>query len=216
MIPKTLFNKFWHSLKRSDNFLITTHINPDGDGLSSMLIFAIILKSMKKKYYIVMEDAFPEKYKFLLLKYTKYLIPEYVRVLSKMDLRVQLPSQFQPESMIIIDTAGINRLGTFAEKIPEFNLKTILNIDHHKGKRKFTGTVDLVDEKASSTSEIIYDLLKYNHYTITEDIAELLYMALISDTKNFTQSNTTSKSHRVAADLLNKGIQAEKKINYFK
>ena len=59
MINKQIYTKAWQMLKKNDNYLITTHIHPDGDAICSVILFAIILKSMKKKYYILMEDIFP-------------------------------------------------------------------------------------------------------------------------------------------------------------
>lgn len=208
MINKKCYLKFWKALKKNDNYLITTHINPDADGICSIIVFGIILKSMKKKYYILIEDDFPEKLKFLFNEYTKYLVPELINIPKGKDLKVQLPESFKPETVLILDTCGNDRLGEFSRYFSE--IKTILNIDHHAGKRNFPGKVDLVDIKSGATGEIIYNLLRANKYKIKTDIAKLLYISIITDTRNFTQSNATYQTHSITSELLKTGISPDK------
>lgn len=209
MINKKTFFKFWQKLKNSNNYLLTTHINPDGDGICSILILAIVLKSLKKKYFIVMQDMFPEKLKFLLNEFTNYLFPEFINIPKGLNIKTALPENFVPESLIIIDSCGNDRLGKFANDLPGLKLKFVFNVDHHKGKRKFPGPIDLVDNKASATAEIIFNLLKTIKYKITKEIAKLTYISIITDTKNFTQSNTTSECHIITSELIHLGVNAE-------
>lgn len=209
MINKKIFFKFWQKLKDNDNYLLTTHINPDGDGICSILIFAIILKLLKKKYFIVMEDMFPEKLKFLLNEFTNYLFPEFINIPKGLNIKTALPENFIPKSLIIIDSCGNDRLGKFANDLPDLKLKFVFNVDHHNGKRRFPGPVDLIDIKASATAEIIFNLLKTINYKITKEIAKLVYISIITDTKNFTQSNTTAECHMITSELIRLGVNPE-------
>ena len=213
MLTEQLYKKSWKLLKEHNNYLVTSHINPDGDGICSTIAMGIILKALKKKYYILMEDSFPEKFKFLINDYAYYIIPELINIPKNKDLMSMLPGNFNPESIIILDTCGNNRLGTFCKYFS--NLKTVLNIDHHSGKRKFSGPSDLINQNASATGEIIFNLLKANHFKIQLNIAKLIYISIISDTRNFTQSNTTSETHSIISELLKTNIQPEKIHFYF-
>ncbi|MDD5066902.1 MAG: bifunctional oligoribonuclease/PAP phosphatase NrnA [bacterium] len=215
MISRSHYRRFWKELKASDNFLITTHINPDGDGLCSMLIMAKVLRSFRKRYFIVMEDLFPQRYRFLFSHFSQCVIPEYIQVPPDSDLKDVLPESFNPETLLVIDTHSIFRLGQFAQDIPGLELKKVFTIDHHKGKSRLPHTLELSDSGVSSTSEIIYSLLKTGGFRINRCIAELLYIAIATDTKSFSQSNTTSSTHRIASDLLRTGIKPEEISYYF-
>ncbi|MBU1077608.1 MAG: hypothetical protein KKH98_09970, partial [Spirochaetes bacterium] len=173
----------------------------------------ILLRLLKKKYFIVLEGAFPQRLKFLLTEYTDTLIPELVNIPKGNDLKVHLPENFNAESIIILDTCGNDRLGEFSKYFT--GSKTILNIDHHTGKRKFSGPYDLIDDTAGATGEIIYNFLKTNRIPFKKEIANLIYISIITDTRNFTQSNTTSQSHIIASECLKKGIEPEKTSFYF-
>ena len=212
MLTKQSYKKFWKLLNKHDNYLVTSHINPDGDGICSTIILSIILKSLKKKYYLLMEDVFPEKFKFLIKDYTNFIIPELINIPKNEDLRNMLPESFIPESAIILDTRGNDRLGNFSKCFSD--LKTVLNIDHHIGKRQFAGTIDLVDQNASATGEIIFNLLKAGNFKIRPDVAKLIYISIVTDTRNFTQANTTSETHLIISELLRTNIKPEEILFY--
>ena len=213
MINKQQYLKFWQILKKHDNYLITAHIHPDGDSICSSILFASILKSFKKKYYILMEDLFPEKFKFLINNYADLLIPELINIPQNKDLKELLPGSFKPESVIILDACGIDRLGEFSEYFSDLKVK--LNIDHHSGIRTFQSRDDLIDTNASAAGEIIYYLMKANRFKITPEIAELIYISVITDTNSFSQSNTTAATHFMVSELLKTGIKPEEIHFYF-
>jgi len=209
MKTKLSYKKTWNFLKKNNHFLIITHDNPDGDGISSLILMAIILKSLKKSYYIIMSGSFPEKYKFLANEYKEYLIPELIIIAKNQKIENMLPTFFHPQAVIILDTCGKDRLEFVPPQYLK-NLKNFLNIDHHPGKRKFSGNADLVNPNASATGEIIYHLLKTNHIKITKKMAQLIYIAIVTDTRNFTQSNTNFETHSIIAELLKTKIKPEK------
>jgi phosphoesterase RecJ-like protein len=86
---------------------------------------------------------------------------------------------------------------------------TLWNIDHHKTNTRF-GDLMLIDTLASSTGEIIFQLLKAWEVTFTSEIAEALYVAIVTDTGSFKYQNTTSNTHRIVAELYDIGLDTEK------
>jgi phosphoesterase RecJ-like protein len=213
MISPNSYRAFWKALRSCRSFLITTHVNPDGDGLCSLLVMAMLLRSMKKDYYIVMEDLFPQRFRFLLSRYPGFVVPEYIHVPAGHSLPALLPEQFKPEALVIIDTHSLSRLGAFGRDLPGLNLKSVFLVDHHRGRISLPNARLLVEPLASSTSEVLYGLLRSNRARITRSMAELLYIGIVTDTKNFSQSNTSYHTHQIAGDLLRTGLKPEE-VNY--
>lgn len=189
-------------VKHNDNFLITTHIRSDPDGISSELALYYMLKRLNKKVLIVNDSTFPESLNFLLNNKNPEIpsnredflltVPEYKQLKEKIDFT----------TVISLDTPNLNRLGKVADIIPE-NAK-IINIDHHISNNMF-GDINLVDPKASSTGEMIYNLFKVAEQEITEEIAKALYTSLITDTGRFVHSNTSPECLRIASRLMEHG-----------
>jgi bifunctional oligoribonuclease and PAP phosphatase NrnA len=179
--------------------IISTHQNPDGDALGSEVALAHALKKLGIDVTILNQDKTPIAFKFL-EKNIKIHIP------SKLDI---IPNN---ALVIIVDAHDINIVGQdvkeIINKIPE---KKILFINHH--------SPDILDDKleyilqnsASSTGEIIYKIIKdHLNIVIDKEIAEAIYTAIISDTRSFRYSRTTSYSHQIASDLIEHGIKPEK------
>ncbi len=208
MIPnEKIYKDFWQEIEKYNSFLIVTHIRPDGDAISSVILMAYILSKKNKRYNILLNDNFPLKYNFLKDKYYKIIIPELLIVPDNKDLLNMLPENYFPEVIIILDTCGKDRLGNFAKY---FNKARIfLNLDHHLGERFFKGKVDLVDRNASATGEILFDLIDVNNFEVDLTVAELSYTAIVADTRFFTQPNTTPHTLEVAARCLEKGVSPE-------
>ena len=101
--------------------------------------------------------------------------------------------------MVVLDSSDLERTANFQEQIRQ--AKIIINIDHHVTNERF-GTLNLVDPGAAATGEIIYLLLKEMEAEITRDMALALYVAISTDTGSFKFENTTPRTHRVAAELL--------------
>lgn len=204
---KNLYKKVWEEFKNNKSFLITSHINPDGDAICSQILVASILRKFGKKYNIIMEDSFPERFRFILQDYYEIVVPELVNVPKGVDLLTQLPENYFPEVVLIIDSGGTDRLGEFAKYFDR--AKKIINIDHHTGDRHYKSSVNLIDINASSTGEIIYDLMENNNYKIDRNSAVLIYIAIVTDTRFFTQANTTSRAHKITSYLIENGVVPE-------
>ncbi len=202
--------KIWKEIEKYNSFFITGHINPDHDCISSLIIMGTVLKTLGKKYNILIEKSLPSKFNFLIERNYDVVIPELLQVPKGVDLISQLPEDYFPEVVIILDTASLDRLGEFAEKFDKARL--IINIDHHEGKRRLPSKLNLVDVHASSTGELLYKFLKINNFKITKNIAELVYISIIGDTYFFSQPNTSADVHKIAAELIELGVSPSELI----
>jgi bifunctional oligoribonuclease and PAP phosphatase NrnA len=176
-------------LQLGEKFLLTTHENPDGDALGSLLAMQEILKLMGKDSVMFLSaDEFPVPYEY--------------RHLPLEEVSTELPADAQERTIVFLDCGNIDRMpvGFLGREGAH-----ILNIDHHHDNTRF-GTVNLVMGYASCTAEILYGLSKDLGVKLTPKIAEALYVALVTDTGKFQYDNTTAEAHRMAAELVEGGV----------
>jgi phosphoesterase RecJ-like protein len=170
-------------------FLLTTHENPDGDALGSLLAMNEVLEQLGKDTIMFMSaDEFPLPYEY--------------RHLPLDAVVHELPADADERTIVFLDCGNIDRMPVNFLQRDDAH---ILNIDHHHDNTHF-GTANLVVGEASSTSEIIYFLIKDLDVAITPSLAEALYVALVTDTGRFQYSNTTPASHVMAAELMRCGV----------
>lgn len=182
--PESHFQKTISLIRKYQNFLICTHINPDPDALSSQLALAMVLKSLGKKVLVLSSEKTPHRFRFL---------PG-----SEM-IRTGSPGRLPYEVALIVDCGDLSRIGKMQELIqPE---KILVNIDHHITNELF-GTLNLVIPEASSTAEVLFDLFQKMRIPLTEEMAILLYLGIMTDTGSFRYDNTTAHTHRVIATLM--------------
>ncbi|AOY78422.1 hypothetical protein BJL90_16310 [Clostridium formicaceticum] len=175
---------------------ILSHVSPDGDSLGSLIALGLAMKKLCQGVYIFRNDLFPEKYKFL---------PGYQQVEA---YREDCQQDF--DFCFVLDCGDEKRLG-YSEVILKRS-KKIINIDHHISNTAF-GDINLLDTEASSTCEIVYNLLKDFGLALDVDIATCLYTGIATDTGNFVYDNTTAYTHQVAAELMGFHIDLHK-ISY--
>jgi bifunctional oligoribonuclease and PAP phosphatase NrnA len=176
-------------LRRSQKLLLTTHENPDGDALGSLLAMHEVLKLMGKDSVMFMSpEDFP--------------VPFEYRHLPLDEVVHELPDDTPERAIVFLDCGNIDRMPVGFLKREDAH---ILNIDHHHDNTRF-GTANLVVEDASCTAEIIFGLTGDLNVEITPKIAEALYVALLTDTGKFQYENTTAASHRMAAELIDRGV----------
>jgi phosphoesterase RecJ-like protein len=176
-------------LALGEKFLLTTHENPDGDALGSLLAMHEVLGLMGKDSIMFMSaDEFPLPYEY--------------RHLPLVDVVHELPSDADERTIVFLDCGNVDRMPVNFLKRDDAH---ILNIDHHHDNTKF-GTTNLVVGDASCTAEIIYSLTGDLEIELTPLIAEALYVALVTDTGRFQYENTTAASHRMAAELIEIGV----------
>jgi phosphoesterase RecJ-like protein len=180
-------------LRAADKLLLTTHENPDGDALGSLLAMDEILKQLGKNTLMYMSpDEFP--------------LPWEYRGLHFEGLVGTPPPDIAERTIVFLDCGNIDRM-------PVDFLQTdglhILNIDHHHDNTRF-GTVNLVCSSASSTAEMVWRLSKELGAEITPTIANALYVGLVTDTGRFSYENTTPVAHQMAAELIAAGVEPHK------
>ena len=178
----TLFNRY-------NEFALSTHINPDGDAIGSQLALYLFLTKLGKSVKMFNTDAVPRNYKFL---------PCWKSIED-----INAISTYQPEVLIVLDASKLERIGN---KLAKSLLPThkLVNIDHHATAEAFAD-INLIMPSASSTSEIVYKLIKYHQTPIDKPCALCLYTGLMFDTGCFRHSNTTAETHRIAAELIEIG-----------
>jgi phosphoesterase RecJ-like protein len=175
-------------LRNEKTFLVLSHYRPDGDAVGSQLALAILLKNLGKKVEAWNDDEVPAKFRFL----------------PHSDLIRQSPSEPKDFDVVIaIDTSNWQRLGTTAQRIG--NKKHLVNIDHHISNEKF-GQINWIVPEAPASGQIVYDLLKRGGFPMTREIATCLFAAISTDTGSFSFANTTAESLRVAAELVDAGV----------
>ena len=176
------------ALRENDKFLVVTHENPDGDALGSLLAMTLALRQLGKDAEMVLlgDAPRPREYHFMQLDGL---------------LRVA-PDDVAERVLVAVDCAKAERIGP--DLTPIEVVRFVVDIDHHHDNTRF-GTVNLIVAGASSTGEVLRDVFAELGVTITPDIAEALYVALVTDTGRFQYSNTTPKSLRLAAELVEAG-----------
>lgn len=179
-------------LRGAHKFIITTHENADGDALGSLSGMAQILVTLGKDVVCFLgpnELPLPAEYRFL-------EIP---------NLTTTAPDDLASRIVIFLDCGNIDRNPADALKGPDAR---ILNIDHHHDNTHF-GTVDHVVPAASCTAEIVWDLMRDLDVDPTRSIAEALYVGLVTDTGRFMYENTGTQAHRMAAELIDAGVDVQ-------
>ena len=172
-------------LLRAENVLILSHKNPDGDTTGSAAALMHALKNLGKEAAVLCSDAFPARYDYM-----------------QMEL---FTGQFEPGYVVSVDVASIQ---LFGDSIQEYTQQIDLCIDHHGSNAGYADAMFL-DSAASSTCEIMYDLLCAMNVEITPVIADCLYTGLSTDTGCFLFSNTTAKAHYMAAKLMEAGARVQ-------
>lgn len=182
------FKLFYELIQNSNSIVIAGHISPDCDAISaSFSLASFILKIFNKKSIVLLEE-YPEKYSFLKGKEFLY---------NKQDYK-----DLSPDLFIAVDCGSIDRLGE-AKSVFERSKKTV-NIDHHISNDSFA-QVNFVDPKSSSTSQIIFEILK-DLDVLDDDIATTIYSGIVFDTCGFKHNSTSSRTHQIASELLNYNI----------
>ncbi|MBI4309288.1 MAG: bifunctional oligoribonuclease/PAP phosphatase NrnA [Candidatus Omnitrophica bacterium] len=179
-------------LRRHRKFLITTHLKPDADAAASALAMALFLKSMGKKVQVINEDALPQWLGFL---------PQ-----AQLFNKASTVKVLDYDAAIVLDCGDLNRAGKARKFLSDH--KPILNIDHHITNDRF-GDVRLITGNASSTCEILFELLKAARCRLNKNLALLLYAGIMTDTGSFRFENTSARTHAIIAALMAFGIKAQ-------
>ncbi len=179
-------------LRSRERFLLTAHEGPDGDALGSLLGMHQLLTQLGKDsvmFLAAKEFPLPIEYRFLPLE----------------EVFHEAPADMADRTIVFLDCGNIDRMPVdFLTDGDNFTI----NIDHHHDNTRF-GDANLVDVNASCTAEIVYDLSLLLGATITREMAAALYVGLITDTGKFMYENTNAHTHRVAAELIDAGVDVD-------
>jgi bifunctional oligoribonuclease and PAP phosphatase NrnA len=181
------------AIRAHDRFLLVTHENPDGDALGSILGAKLAFDRLGKDsvMYLGGQTAPPTEYGFLALE----------------ELRRELPDDAADRVLLALDCANAKRMGAAEELLGRVPLS--IDVDHHHDNSRFA-TINHVVADASSTGEIVRDLMRELEIALTPEIAEALYVALVTDTGRFQYTNTTPKALRLAAELVEAGVDVQR------
>lgn len=182
------------ALAGRERFVVTTHENPDGDALGSLVATHAVLGELGKEssMFLAGRVPFPQEYRFMPLDSVA---------------RGAAPDM-EGRALVAVDCANEKRLGAAHEALlaaADF----VINIDHHHDNSRF-GDVNLIVPDASSTGEILRDVIRELGVALTPAIAEALYIAIVTDTGRFQYSNTSAKSLRLAAELVEAGADVHR------
>jgi phosphoesterase RecJ-like protein len=181
------------AIREHDRFLVTTHENPDGDALGSLLAATLALRQLGKNAVMFLGGPAP--------------LPGEYRFMDLGDLRRDLPADASERVLLAVDCANESRLANGPPLLEQAPL--VVDVDHHHDNSRF-GAVNLVVPDASSTAEVLRDVFRELDVRITPEIAEALYIALVTDTGRFQYANTTPKALRLAAELVECGADVHK------
>jgi len=176
-------------IENKSNFAITTHIKPDGDGVGSSLGLCWLLRSLGKNAEVIVRGDVPLAYRSLP---GADEIQDVTYVNGKYD------------AVFVIECSDLSRPG-----IDGLDKQFTVNIDHHATSEHF-GSINWIDSTASAVGEMIYNLCKAIGGRISKDIAECVYMALVTDTGSFHFPNTSDRTLKVASELIKAGAKPAK------
>jgi bifunctional oligoribonuclease and PAP phosphatase NrnA len=175
-------------IRSKKTFVLTTHVNPDGDGLGAQSALYVALKRLGKKVHVVNHDPLPPRYFFL----------PFASAYRQSD---KIPPH---DVCVVMDAGDFTRI---REGIRREEFKILVNIDHHYSNNYY-GDYNLVMPKVAATGEVVYRLIQELKVKIDKPITESIYVSLVTDTGGFRNSNTTPDALRLAAELMEKGANA--------
>jgi phosphoesterase RecJ-like protein len=176
-------------LDRSDRVLVATHIQPDGDAISSLLAISFALEQLNISFDLVCDDKLPLRFNFL---------PNINLI------RTRPPRDVNHDLLIALDAADEMRLGQAFAAL-DYPKPPILNIDHHVTNNNY-GIINIVDSQASSTTEVLHQLFPLLGVDINTNIAQCLLTGLITDTLNFSTSSVSSTTPLITSGRFSKTL----------
>ena len=179
-------------LRDNKRFLLTTHVNPDGDAIGSLGALALVLEDLGKEVVAYCQDEIPGFLRFL--PYSERIVRE-----------IPGPNGF--DVAVVLDCGELDRIGSAAEALQQ--VEKIIHIDHHSSSDDF-GQLNLVRPECSSTAEILYEIFQAIPAALSSQAAENIYTAILTDTGSFRFANTTSRALDIAAEMVALGVAPDK------
>lgn len=177
-----------HAIEKAANILVVTHVDPDGDAIGSLTAVGLALQQLEQRVTLVCDDNVPERFRYLPMA-------DQVQKSTNEAIRHDL--------LIALDCGDEFRMGrAYANLLGPKPF--IINIDHHITNTQF-GDINVVDPKASSTTEILFRLFHEMGLQISEKIALALLTGLVTDTLGFRTTGVTANTLRTGAELVEAG-----------
>jgi phosphoesterase RecJ-like protein len=177
-------------LQQADNFLLSAHLNADGDAIASVIAFNLLLNAIGKKSRMILHDqSFDSRFSYL----------KNFNKIESYNSRIQ--GNF--EAAVILDVPGLNRLGDVLNLLPDPS--KIVKIDHHPSEDDFA-FLTMVDEHASSTTQLIYEIIDQSQIRIDRPMAQAIYTGIVYDTGRFSFSNTTARDMYICGKMIDLGV----------
>jgi bifunctional oligoribonuclease and PAP phosphatase NrnA len=190
-IGPDIAEKIIKEIKRASKILIISHRNPDADTIGCNVSLRQYIEKLGQHAVSACVDPVPANYK---------IFPDYKEFISEFD-----PHEY--DLYIAVDCGSTDQI-SFTNIYPEILNKKFINIDHHPFNNHL-GTTNLVDDKAASTSIVVYKLFNIWNNAITPSIATWLLFGIYFDTGSFMHSNTNEEVYEIAGDLLKKGAKRD-------
>lgn len=178
-------------LLKAENILLLCHKNPDGDTIGSAAALYHVLKGLGKTVAVTCSDEIPARYDYMEIG--------------------MYDGSFEPRYIVAVDVAGIQLFGD-SETVQKYAQRVNLCIDHHTSNSGYADAL-LLDGDAAATAELLYDMFTEMGAAITPLVADCLYTGLSTDTGCFKFTNTTARTHLVAAKLMEAGAHTVKLNN---
>ncbi len=186
---KKVLEKIESTIQNNRRFFITSHIRQDGDNIGSQLALYHALVGLGKEVAIQNADPVPDTYSFL---------PGVDRI------RISTTVDKNWDVLFVLDAGDLERTGGIRTE----KFACVVKIDHHQSQKPFAD-ISYVRQDASSTCEMVYDLIKSMKLTINQDIATNLYTGILTDTGSFRFSNTNARVFEITSDLVRTGADPE-------
>lgn len=189
-----LLNKVKQQILKSKYIIITTHTNPDGDAIGSVIALRNLCLHLNKKVYIINDSPTPDNIKFL----------DYDNSILVFDPAKDIHHFYSADLIIFLDLNDVKRVKSLKDIVTKSNAFKIV-IDHHTDPQKFADLY-AVDTESTSTGQLIKNLIDlFEDYKYDKNSAAALYAAILTDTGSFRYPRTNSITHRTIADLIEYG-----------
>ncbi len=195
---KILSESLLEVIRKTNNIVLATHANPDGDALGSLIGLADTLEAMGKQVFRYLEEPVSHLYEFL---------PDTSLMQTEISALQDFARQAGDDILCIsLDCGDRKRLGENADEL--MNIRPFMVIDHHKNNNGF-GNLAWIDSDRSSTGEMVFDLAEALGYTISEKAAVALFAAIVTDTGSFRYESTSAHTFNVARKLVELGVKPD-------
>jgi phosphoesterase RecJ-like protein len=195
MIDPAALQQIQSIIQKGKKFLLTTHVNADGDGIGSEIALSHHLRDLGKNVHIFNHNPTPENLEFL----------DPRNDIQLFDVQKHGDLVREMDAVFILDISDWERLRDLGKLLRTLPIAKVC-IDHHPADDRM-GEIDIILPEASSTGEIIYELLIKSDARLQGKMVEALYTAVLTDTGSFRFSNTNSRAHEIAADLIGRGVK---------